>query len=102
MTHSPAYFSFTDRRILCGEERSRVHIQGTIIKEPAIYNPGWSYHLTPESIEFFETAIELCDASIQFIEEHLSEVGGSTLPGAHWCPWSSRLVEDVETGQYTT
>jgi hypothetical protein len=116
MAHAPAYFRFTDtdgkprfiiqlveprkiehaRRIWRGEERSRVHVQGTIMKEPAIYNPGWSYHLAPESIEFFEHAIEVCDASIQYVEEHLDEVGGSTLPGAHWCPWSSQLVDEVD------
>ena len=69
MTLSSARFRFTDtdgqprfviqlvesskidhaRRILRGEERTRVHVQGTVVKEPAVYNPGWSYHLAPES-----------------------------------------------------
>jgi hypothetical protein len=112
---APAYFRFTDtdgqarfvieliepckiehaRRILRGEEPSRVHVQGTIVKEPAAYNPGWSYHLAPQSIEFFEAAVEVCDASMRYVEEHLAEVGDSTLPGAHWCPWSSELVDEV-------
>jgi hypothetical protein len=83
------------RRILRGEERSCVHVQGTIIKESAIYNPGWKYHSAPESIEFFEHVIEVCDASMQYVEEHLDEIGGSTLPGSHWCPWSSQLVDEV-------
>lgn len=116
MTSLPAYFRFTDtdgeprfviqlfdaakiahaRRILRGEELSRVHVHGTVVKEPAPYNPGWSFHLDPISIDFFEFAIEVCDASIQYVEEHLDEVGGSTLPGSHWCPWSSRLVDEVE------
>ena len=116
MTHAPVYFRFTDtngeprfviqlveprkiehaRRILRGEERSRVHIQGTILKEPAIYDPGWRYHLAPESIECFERAIEVCDASMHYVAEHLNEVGGSTQPGSHWCPWSLQLVDDVD------
>jgi hypothetical protein len=83
------------RRILSGEERSRVHVQGAIVKEAADYNPGWSFHLSPESIDFFEIAMEVCDAAIAYVEEHLDEIGGSALPGAHWCPWSSRLVDEV-------
>ena len=116
MNNSPAYFRFTDtdgqarfviqlvepskiehaRRILRGEETLRVHIQGTIVKKTAEYNPDWSYHLDPESIDFFELAIEVCDAAIQYVEEHLDEVGGSTLPDSHWCPWSSRLVDELK------
>jgi hypothetical protein len=117
---SLAYFRFTDtdgkprfvielrapdtiahaRRILSGEERSRIHVQGTVVKASAPYNPGWSFHLDPGSIDFFELAIEVCDASMQYVKEHLDEVGGSTLPGSHWCPWSSRLVDEVRPGTY--
>ena len=117
---SPAYFRFTDtdgtprfvialrdpdgiahaRRILSGEERSRTHVQGTVVKAAAPYNPGWSSHLDPGSIDFFEVAIEVCDASMRYVEAHLDEVGGSTMPGSHWCPWSSRLVDEVRPGPY--
>ncbi len=110
-----AYFSLTDaggterfviklaeqakidhaRRILGGVEESRIHVQGTIIKETAPYNGDWNYYLLPKSIEFFENAIEVCDASIGYVEQHLDEVGGSFLPDSQWCPWSSRLVEEV-------
>jgi len=116
MAVAAAYFRFTDtdgeprfviqlvdedkvdhaRRILSGEEQSRVHVQGTIVKETAEYNPDWSFHLAPDSIDFFEIAIEVCDSAIQYVEEHLDEVGGATLPGLHWCPWSSRLVDEIE------
>ncbi|MDX1999172.1 MAG: hypothetical protein SF066_15750 [Thermoanaerobaculia bacterium] len=116
MQTPPAYFRFTDtdglprfviqlvdpakidhaRRILAGKEKTRIHVNGTIVKEPASYNPGWAYHLKPSSIDFFEFAVEVCDASIQYVEDHLDEVGGSTLPGAFWCPWSSRLVDEVK------
>jgi hypothetical protein len=84
------------RRVLSGEETELVHVRGTIIKERAPYNPEWSYHLDPATIEFFSNAIEVCDASICFVEENLGDVGGSTLPGSHWCPWSSRLLGEAE------
>ncbi len=84
------------RKILRGEETRRIHIQGSVVKVPVSYNVGWSFHLEPNSIDFFENASEVGDASTQFVEDHLDAVGGSTLPDCHWCPWGSRLVEEIE------
>lgn len=115
MNPSPVYFTFTDavgtdtfvielsdpalighaRRILSGEETLRVHIQGTIIQAPAPYNPDWSYHLDPATIGFFEQQIEVCDASISYVEKNLCNIGGPTLPKRHWCPWSSILTGEI-------
>ncbi|TMR10677.1 calmodulin [Nonomuraea zeae] len=83
------------RRILSGDETWRVHVHGRIVKRPVAYNARWSYHLQPDTIDFFEMAIEVCDSSIQYLEDHLDEAGGAFLPGGHWCPWSSRLVREL-------
>lgn len=83
------------RRILATGEQLRVHVQGTVIGRPAEYNPGWSFHLDPKTIGFFEMQIEVCDANATYVEEHLDEVGGSFLPKRFWCPWSSRLSREV-------
>jgi hypothetical protein len=116
---SRAYFRFTDtngqprfvielndpakiehaRRILRGEETRQIHVHGRIVKRAMPYNPGWSYYLDPGTIDFFDMAIEVCDSSIQYLEDHLDEAGGAFLPGAHWCPWSSRLVDEVNPEQ---
>jgi hypothetical protein len=71
------------------------HVSGTIIPKRAPYNPEWSFHLDPETIEFFVIKTEVCDANLTFVEDHLDEVGGSTLPNSHWCPWSSQLIAEV-------
>jgi hypothetical protein len=39
--------------------------------------------------------IEVCDADVTYVEEHLDEAGGSTLPHSFWCPWSPKLVAEV-------
>lgn len=83
------------RRIISGVETGVVHIMGTIIKSKATYNPDWSFHLDPPTISFWQMAIEVCDGSTQYVEDNLADVGGSTLPNNHWCPWSSRLVAEV-------
>jgi hypothetical protein len=109
-----AYFGFTDysgkefviqltneqriaeaRRILSGDEEMSVHVMGRIRKIPAPYNPGWSFHLDPDTITFFTMAIEVCDASIGYVEDHLDEACGAFLPGCFWCPWSSKLTREI-------
>ena len=68
-------------------------ISGTIIKQPAYYNSPWTFHLDPRSITFPEFTVELCDASIRYIEDNL-EVAYST-----WCPWNSRLLREIPAPQ---
>jgi len=83
------------RRILSGQETMRVHVHGRIMKKPVPYNPGWSFSLDPTTIDFFEVAIEVCDSSIQYLEDHLDEACGAFLPGCHWCPWASKLTREI-------
>jgi hypothetical protein len=83
------------RRILHGEETRRTHVGGLVVSERASYNARWSYHLDPASINFFEMAIEVCDALIRYVEEHLAEVGGAFLPGCRWCPWTPKLTREI-------
>ena len=83
------------RSILAGRNGGRQSVMGTIIKRRAPYNPQWSFHLDPSTISFFENAVEVCDANMTYIEEHLEEIGGSALPRGHWCPWQSILTEEL-------
>jgi len=75
--------------------KAGAHVMGTVVKQPASYNPEWKFHLDPPSIEFFEMAIEVCDANVTYVAEHLDEVGTHFLPNATWCPWSSMLVREI-------
>ncbi|TYC09558.1 calmodulin-binding protein [Actinomadura syzygii] len=109
-----AYFVFTDttreeavlkltdpakiqhaRDLVNGETTDRPHVIGRILKRQAPYNPRWSYHYNPDTVDFFDAAIEVCDATIPYVEEHLDEAGGAFLPGLVWCPWTSRLIREV-------
>lgn len=110
----PAYFEMTDvtherivvkltepgdiehaRELISGETTDRPHLLARIVPRTAPYNPRWSYHTNPETTQFFNQAIEVCDATIPYVEEHLDEAGGPFLPGLVWCDWSSRLVREV-------
>ncbi|EPB86007.1 hypothetical protein HMPREF1544_02411 [Mucor circinelloides 1006PhL] len=82
------------RRILSGEETNDVHVMGRIVKRRQDYNPSWSYHLDPQSINFFLHAIEVCDATVSYVEDYLDEACGAFLPGCYFCPWTSRLIRE--------
>ncbi len=71
------------------------HVMGTLVKKSARFNPGWSYHLLPRSVEFFDQAVEVCDATPQYVEEHLEEACGAFLPDCRWCPWSSKVLAEI-------
>ena len=85
----------TARVILSNPSDGRRRVSGIINPTPAWYNPGWSFHLKPESIDFFELAMEVCDANACWVEENLADIGGAALPGNFWCPWSSLLDREV-------
>jgi hypothetical protein len=73
----------------------KLHITGLIIKSTVDYNPNYSYHYDPDTIDFFEYAMEVCDATFDYTEEYLDEAGGAFLPGLRLCPWISELLEEV-------
>jgi hypothetical protein len=83
------------RRILSGEEQESIHVMGRIVKRKMPWNPDWEFHINPDTVTFFTVAIEVCDANIQYVDDHLDEACGAFLPGCFWCPWSSRLTREV-------
>lgn len=83
------------RALVAGSTRSPSQIMGLVVKSPAPYNRGWRFHLDPASISFFEMAVEVCDATARYVDDHLAEVGGAFLPGKRWCPWQSMLVTEA-------
>lgn len=84
------------RRIISGEETERVHVLGKIRKQKKPYNPMWDYHLDPDTISFFQVAIEVCNANMRYVEDHLDEACGAFLPGCFWCPWDSRVTREIK------
>ena len=76
-------------------ENNPHHVMGILVKKEARFNPGWGYHLKPRTVEFFEVATEVCDATPQYVEDHLDEACGAFLPDCRWCPWSSKVLAEV-------
>ncbi|SMF48894.1 hypothetical protein [Pseudobacteriovorax antillogorgiicola] len=81
-------------RKIIAEDAKRLVI-GKIVSEPIEYNKPWSFYLKSDTIEFSFAAVEVCDATISYVESNLSEVGGHFLPDGWWCPWDSQLIQEV-------
>ncbi|KAN0014411.1 hypothetical protein ACTFIU_000729 [Dictyostelium citrinum] len=86
----------TARDILSGKETETVHVMGRIIKKRQDYNPNYDFHLDPNAVSFFSFAIEVCDASLSYVNDHLDEVCGAFLPGCYYCPWASKLTKEIK------
>ena len=69
---------------------------GTIIKETVPWNPKWSFYLDPITITFGNMFSDVCDANVDDVEEHLAMTGKYFLPGNFWCPWSARILQELE------
>jgi uncharacterized protein (TIGR03437 family) len=93
------------RAVLAGRSGS-VIMTGKIVPVSAFYNPGWSFHVDPLTVEFTELATEVCDASIGGVEQALNDLGGSFLPGFRWCPWTAKILAELpipdEAAQHAT
>ena len=69
--------SIPNGRILYGSGRAK-------------HNAPYHWHLDPQDISMVEVAIELCDASLTYVEENVDEFVGTV---GRYCPWQARLVE---------
>ncbi|MGW3208998.1 BP74-related protein [Streptomyces sp. NPDC001135] len=111
---APAYFVMTDitreefvikltkpgdiehaRELVTGETTDRPHLVSRIVHRQADYNSRWSYHTNPDTTQFFDNFIEVCDSTIPYVEDHLDEAGGAFLPGNVWCDWTSRIIREI-------
>jgi hypothetical protein len=48
-------------------------------------NTGYSWHIDPESVEFAELTVEVCDGLPSFVEN-------GTLTGDRFCPWAAEVI----------
>jgi len=83
------------RAIVSGAETAKVRVNGIVVPGKVAWNKPWSFYVDPDSISFFELGSVGCSAATSTVEARLSEVGGSFLPGRRWCPFSSRVSEEI-------
>lgn len=68
-------------------------ILGDLRRGDGGFNTGYSWHLDPESVEFPDMAIELCDGLPSFVESDLDYWVDTVRT---YCPWSARVLRRVD------
>ncbi len=83
------------RGILRDPSRNDRHVLGRVVATPGEYNSPWAFSLDSNSIQFFEQSVEVCDYPISLVESEIRAQGQVNLPNQIWCPWSSKIVEEL-------
>ena len=73
------------RQLLAGEEAPRIP-NGVIVRgSDGGVNTGYSWYIDPESVEFAEVTMEVCDGLPSFVED-------GSLTGDRYCPWAAEVI----------
>lgn len=72
------------QRLLAGEAAPRIP-NGLVVRDDSEVNVGYSWHIDPESVEFVDATIEVCDG-------RPSDVENRVITSDRYCPWSAEVV----------
>jgi hypothetical protein len=72
------------RKLLAGESAPRIP-NGRVVRGESDVNVGYSWHIDPDSVEFADATIEICDGRPSDIEQ-------GVITSDRYCPWSAELV----------
>ena len=72
------------QKLLAGEAAPRIP-NGRVVRGDADVNVGYSWHIDPASVEFADTATEICDGRPSDVEKHV-------ITSDRYCPWSAKVV----------
>ena len=73
------------RKLLAGEQAPNIP-NGLLVRGVTGVNVGHDWSIDPESVEFADVTIELCDGLP-------SQIDDGTFEGDRFCPWSAKVVD---------
>lgn len=72
------------RQLLAGEEAPRIP-NGLVVRGDPGVNTGYSWQIDPESIEFVDMTMEVCDGRPSDVEQEI-------ITSDRYCPWSAEVI----------
>ncbi|WP_010203146.1 BP74-related protein [Salinibacterium sp. PAMC 21357] len=70
--------------LLAGESLAAIP-SGVVVRDDPSVNAPWTWHIDPQSLEFANITIEVCDGTPQQVEDEV-------ITSDRFCPWSARIV----------
>jgi hypothetical protein len=78
------------QKLLAGESAPGIP-NGRVVRGEPDVNAGYSWHIDPDSVEFADTTIEVCDG-------RPSDVEKGVITSDRYCPWSAKVVAIMPVG----
>ena len=72
------------QKLLAGEAAPGIP-NGLVVRGEPDVNVGYSWHIDPDSVEFADTATEVCDGRPSDVEQR-------AITSDRYCPWSAKVV----------
>ena len=72
------------QKLLAGEAAPGIP-NGRVVRGEVDVNVGYSWHIDPDSVEFADTATEVCDGRPSDVEKRV-------MRSDRYCPWSAKVV----------
>jgi hypothetical protein len=95
-THNERVIQQAEAELRLPPAERRLFPNGPIARGDGGHNAPWSWHFVPNQWELTEVSIELCDATPEYVEAHLSTFIDTI---GRFCPWSAVLVRSPEEAQ---
>ncbi len=68
-----------------------LNLSGRILRGNGGFNTGYSWHLRPETVEFTDLTMELCDGRPSFVEANVDYFVDTV---EVYCPWGVRVISE--------
>ena len=78
-------------RQLIGSNQS-INLNGEIARGHGGFNNGYSWHLKPNTVEFAEITMEVCDGEPSFVEENVDYFVDTV---KRYCPWGIKVKGEL-------
>lgn len=72
------------RKLLAGEEAPSIP-NGVVVRGDSDVNVGYTWHIDPESVEFADFTVEVCDGLPSDVEKGITT-------SDRYCPWSAEVI----------
>ena len=72
------------RKLLAGEEAPNIP-NGIVVRGDPDVNVGYTWHIDPESVEFADFTVEVCDGLPSDVEQGI-------ITSDRYCPWSAEVI----------
>ncbi len=76
------------RRLLAGQEAPDIP-NGVVVRGDPGVNTGYSWHIDPETVEFANVTVEVCDG-------RPSDVEANEITSDRYCPWDAKVIRIEE------